>query len=1278
MLTNHKIKSSFRKIGVSIHFGLSALCHLHNLLSFLLHFMAAELVGGALLSAFLQGAFQRLASHEVVNYFRRRKFNETLLKRLNIMLLSINAVLDDAEQKQIQNSHVKAWLDEVKDAVFEAEDLLDEIDIQLSKSELEAESESQTCTCKVLNFFNASFSSYNKEIESRMKHVLENLEYLESKKDILGLEEANSFGIGSGSKVLQKTSLVNDTVIYGRDDDKEIIFNWLMSENVNENGNQLSIISIVGMGGLGKTTLAQHLYNDPRMEDKFDIKAWVSVLDEFDVFKVARTILEAITKSIDDSRDLEMLHGRLKEILTEKRFLLVLDDVWNENRDQWEALQTPLNYGAQGSKIIVTTRSKRVASTMRANKVHCLEQLQRDHCWKLFARHAFGDVNPQLTLDFKLTGTKIVEKCNGLPLALKTVGCLLYTKSSILEWKSILTSEMWDLPEEDSNIIPALMLSYHHLPSHLKRCFAYCSLFPKDYMFDKEHLIQLWMAENFLQCPQQSKSMEEVGEQYFDDLLSRSFFQQLSGDEIYFVMHDLLNDLAKYVCGNICFRLEVEEAHSISKMTRHFSFSLATNYHKYFEGFESLYDAIRLRTFLPVNRTSNGISSWHCKMSSTLLEVLFTKFKFLRVLSLSGYSQLIEVPDSVGNLKHLRSLDLSGTRIKKLPDSTCLLYNLQILKLRYCRSLEDLPLNLHKLANLRCLDFVETKVRKMPIHLGKMKNLQVLSSFYVGKGSEFNIQQLEELNLHGKLSISELQNIVNSFDALAANLKNKIHLGKLELEWSENHNESQQESEVLEKLQPSQHLKELSVKNYGGIGFPGWFGDNSLSNMVSLNLSNCQNCVMLPPLGLLSSLKTLSIKGLHRIEVIGSEFYGSSSSSISFASLEALFFDDMKGWEEWDCNTMMDAFPRLRELWIMNCPKLKDHLPEQLPYLLSLRIYNCQHLVASIPRVPVIYQLHLQECGKLQFNYHPSTLEILWIGGQCMEGSLLERIGHTIYDTSLKILRIYDCPKMNVPMRHHCYNFLAGLRITSSCDSLKTFSLDFFPKLLSLELRECSNLEMISQEYDHNLMYLTIWECPKFVSFPKGGFSTPRLKSFRIEKLESLKSLPQCMHILLPSLHQLWITDCPQLESFSDGGFPSNLKTLYLEKCSKLVASLKWSQGTNCSLDRLYIGEVDVESFPDERLLPVSLTYVLIHNCPYLKKLDYKGLCTLSSLTTLCLHNCSRLQCLPEEGLPRSILTLQITGNCSSLKQRCQKPKGQDWGKIAHIKRVRIDDDIMT
>jgi len=1024
--------------------------------------MAAEVVGGALLSAFLQVAFDRLASPQFVDFFRGRKLDEKLLGNLKIMLHSINALADDAEQKQFRDRHVKEWLLSVKEAVFDAEDLLGEIDYELTRCQVEAESEPQTFTYKVSNFFNSTFSSFNKKIESEMKEVLEKQKYLEQQKDALGLKNGTSYSDNKVSQKLPSSSLVVESIIYGRDADKEIIFNWLRSET--DNHNHPSIFSIVGMGGLGKTTLAHHVYRDPKMEEaKFDIKAWVCVSDHFDVLTVTKTILEAITNSKDDSGNLEMVHGRLKDQISGRKFLLVLDDVWNEGGEEWEAVRTPLSYGAPGSRILVTARAEKVASNMRS-KVHLLRELRGDECWNVFKKHALRDDDLELNDEKEEIGRRIVEKCKGLPLALKTIGSLLCKESSISYWKSVLENDIWDLPKE-VKIIPALLLSYQHLPSHLKRCFAYCALFPKDYEFDKKELILLWMAEGFLHHSQQINNVEEIGEQYFNDLLTRSFFLQ-SDFKTYFSMHDLLNDLAKYVCADFCFRMKFDKGNCIPKTTHHFSFALCDV--KYFDGFGSLTDAKRLRSFFPYKEFGRRYNDLYPLQFKILVHELFSNFKFLRVLSLDQYYELREVPDSVGDLKHLHSLDLSRTRIQKLPESTCLLYNLLILKLNYCSMLEELPSNLHKLTKLCFLEFENTKVTEMPMRFGELKNLQVLSAVFVDKNNEFSTKHLGGLNLHGGLSINEVQNIVNPVDALEANLKNK-NLVKLELKWKSDYipDDPRKEKKVLENLQPSKTLEHLSIKSYDGTQFPSWVFDNSLSNLVSLRLEDCKYCLCLPPLRLLSALKTLVIRGLDGIVSIGAEFYGNSSSS--FTSLERLTFSKMKELEE--CERKTAAFPRLEVLIVYQCPKLKG-LPDQL--------INVMHLYIT----------------------------------DSMEASCLESVSHN----SLEALTFCVFPIMNIPMSRS-FDLLEQIQIVRGCDSLTTFPLDFFPNLKALSLFSCRKVQIISQKHTHNrLKHLTIGGCSRFDSFPSEGLSAPQLQRMYIDGAENLKLLPKRMQILLPSL----------------------------------------------------------------------------------------------------------------------------------------------------------------
>jgi hypothetical protein len=321
-----------------------------------------------------------------------------------------------------------------------------------------------------------------------------------------------------------------------------------------------------------------------------------------------------------------------------KKFLLVLDDVWNENYANWEVLSGPFKSGAQGSTVIVTTRNDSVASVMRTVPTHYLNRLPEEDCWSLFAKHSFLNGKFDAHSELEVIGRQIVKKCDGLPLAVKAIGGLLRSKLDVDEWEKILKSELWDSPIDNTNILPALRLSYKYLSSHLKRCFAYCSIFPKGYAFEKDHLILLWMAEGLLQ-ELKNKTMEAVGNEYFLAFVSRSLFQQSSDGKSCFVMHDLVNDLAKCVYGQFIFTLEADYSQKIVNKMRHLSY-FRTRFDN-FKKFEALYEVKRLRTFLPLE-----FSIVDNNLTKKVPHDLLPKQRYLRVLSLSHYENVTNLPDT--------------------------------------------------------------------------------------------------------------------------------------------------------------------------------------------------------------------------------------------------------------------------------------------------------------------------------------------------------------------------------------------------------------------------------------------------------------------------------------------------------------------------------------------------------------------------------------------------------------------------------------------------------
>ncbi|KAB2607082.1 disease resistance protein [Pyrus ussuriensis x Pyrus communis] len=1189
-----------------------------------------EVVGGAFFSAFFQQVFQKMDSQEVKNFIRGKKQTDELLNQLRIKLLSVNAVYDDAEQKQLSNPVVKQWLHELKEAVFHAEDLLDEIKTEALRRKMEAEFGSSTST----------------SVDSKIREILERLSFIVEQKDALDLKRGSRHKI---SQTLPSTSLVERSDVYGRDHEKETIIQLLLSDDVT--CNKIGVIPIVGMGGIGKTTLAQLLYNDDKVKQHFELQAWVCVSDEFGVVKITQTIYASVTSQTCDTTDLDQLQVKLKDALAGKKFLFVLDDVWNEKYNIWDSFRRPFESGANGSKIIVTARNDGVATTMGTLQTHYLKHLLEEDCWVLFSKHAFKDaiVDPE----FLEIGRQIVSKCKGLPLAAKSLGSLLRSESDVEEWKKVLKSDIWELSDAKIDILPALWLSYQYLSPELKRCFAYCSIFPKDHKFNKSELILLWMAEDLLQ-PQKKTRLEDVGKKYFDDLISRSFFQHSSSNDC-FIMHDLMHDLAIYVCGEFCIRLVDHDFSLDMSKGRHFSY---LQYSSDYERFDPIYEAKYLRTFILGDQDRSKGRHFSCLppfilgdlylLQTVRLDRLF-KLQCLRVLKLRGY-YISELPDSISNLKHLRYLNLCENPIMKLPDTVCSLYNLQTLLVSDCRYLAELPTFLRRLIHLRHLDFRGTKIKKMPPHMGKLKDLQTFGGeFVLSKDVGGNIDELKGFqHVRGNLHISGLQNITRAEDALEAKLRDN-KLSEIRLKWEDDTIDSEKDSQVLGNLQPNTNLKVLAIEGYGGTKFPGWLGDESFSNLVTLRLENCGYCFSLPALGQLPSLKWLEIHRLNGVESVGFQFYGGIKPA--FKSLVCLRFHSMQEWQEWCFPGGEEEegghFPNLYELSLHCCPKLTGKIPlDYFPRLevLSLREVNIESLACSHEcnkfniELPFLRELEISDCPNL----------VCFVGGGVLLAPNLKFIGMR------RFKNLWSVPE--------------DMQIS-------------LPSLWSLCIEGCKEFKSFPEESNFpSLHYLKIMECPEFVGFPHGGgLQVPNLKKMRIEERNEFMSLPEEMQISLPSIESLWIWDCPELESFPEGGLPSKLRSLTIGSCKKLMANrMRWGLQTLTSLKDLDVSfsgceeEQLVESFPEEGLLPTTLTSLSISGHPNLKTIDGKALRHLISLETLKISFCPQLQSLPDEGLPTS-LSLLLIYKCDLLKQRCQRDTGEEWPKISHIPNVLID-----
>ncbi|XP_020240570.1 LOW QUALITY PROTEIN: putative disease resistance RPP13-like protein 1 [Cajanus cajan] len=1245
--------------------------------------MAVAFVGEAFLSAAVEVLLDRIISHEFLDFFCRKKLDISLLKNLRIKLLSLQAVLNDAEEKQITNPAVKEWLDELTHAVFDADDLLDEINTEALRCKLEAKSMSQSTSDQVLNFLSYPFNQFQKVIHLKIQALFQRLEHFALQKDILQLKEGVSGSVWHGTPT---SSVVDESTIYGRDGDRKKLKNYLMSEDASGSGCKIGVISIVGMGGLGKTTLAKLLYNDRDVQEKFDLKAWAYISNDFDVCKVTRTILESVTFKPFDTNNLNILQVELQQSLIQKRFLLVLDDIWNGSYVDWNNLMDIFSTGKMGSRIIITTRDESVARAMQTFlPIYHLTCLASEDCWYLLAKHAFGANNCSEQSNLELIGKEIAKKCDGLPLAAVALGGLLRTKLSENYWNKVLESNIWDLP--NVKVLPALLLSYHFLPAPLKRCFAYMSIFPKNSKLEKHMVVRLWIAEGLVCESKSSKTMEEVGDEYFDELVSRSLIHQgsLSG-QANFKLHDLINDLATMISSSYCIRYDYKDpmSHARVERIRHFSY----NKGKYdsFNKFDSLYGSKGLRTFiaLPLRLwwlRSNCFA--HHYISNKVVHDLLPTMRQLRVLSLSHYINVTEVPDYIGSLIYLRYLDLSNSKIQRLPDVICKLYNMQTLLLFNCSLLTQLPEDIGNLVNLRHLDISGTKLNKMPAQIASLHNLQTLSTFVISELQDgLKVGELKNFpHLKGKLSILKLQNVVEPSEVFQANLKNNKQIEELALEWDCGTTEDTQTVRlVLEQLQPPKNLKKLTIKFYGGTSFPTWLGDSSFGNMVYLFMSGCDHCWSLPPLGRLVSLQELYISGMKSVRTIGTEFYGSDSPSFQpFPSLEILSFDEMPEWEEWNLfgGTIIE-FPSLLYLSIKDCPKLKGTLPNNLPSSIDFELCNC----------PLLFPL---VCPELRENLSTDLISSivlkstdfildLTISGITSPASLRS------LPTALRSITLRNCEKLEF-LPHESlqsYTSLKDLKIFDSCCSLTSFTLGCLSVLENLYISSSKNLKSIgiAENASHSLSLLqrlSISDCPELDSFPMGGLLTPNLIHLQLLNCDKLNSLPVPINNLV-SLQLLNISGLPNLESFANEGLPIRLRCIYVYNMGSFwtKSMSQWGLQRLTCLSTLYIGGDDILNVlmkMNVPLLPTSLVSLCIYNLCDVKCLDGKWLQHLTSLENLEISNAYQLESLPEEGLPSSLSVFTIM-RCPLLEASCGEG-GKEWPKISCIQCIIINKKVI-
>jgi len=681
-------------------------------------------------------------------------------KGANILLEAENSMKEIESEFEIMQAYIsqvdpysendqilKSWLKNVRKIASEVEDIIDEYAFLLGKMD-SAENFIKRA------FHHSRYITAWSDISAQLKQVKARLQNLTSMKDRYGITVA---GLGGGSSshnitrqiYLSDSSYLNDhdDLIIGNEDEAQ-----KLTQCINDHDKERAIISICGMGGSGKTTLINCIYRKREVTKNFDCCAWITVSPNYHVEDLLNKVVKQLHISDEHGiTDRTYLVERIHSHLRDKRYLIVLDDMWN--RDSWLFFDRAFVKNMCGSRVVITTRMEPVASIAQQNHTIRIGFLSQRESWELFSKKAFSKLDketatyPQGLVHW---ANKILEKCQGLPLAIVAIGSLLsYREMEEQEWRLFYNQLNWQLTNNPELywVSSVLKLSLNDLPSHLRNCFLYCGLFPEDYQIRRKWIIRLWVAEGFVEDRGTETTLEEIAEEYLKELTQRSLVQVKERNEFgrpkRFQLHDLVREMTLTISrkerfGHICHQPDITDIGDVANRI---------SVHSGGQIYQAGPSSKHLRSFLLFDK--HVPVSWINTASSN--------FKLLRVLCLR-YSRLEDIPDAITGLFNLHCLDFSRTRVKKIPKSLAKLKKLQTLHLRFAR-VRELPSEITMLTTLRHLsvsnDLYGTSIFG---NIRSLKNLQTLREVKANKVLANDLGYMTQLRSLGVTAVQQSYN----------------------------------------------------------------------------------------------------------------------------------------------------------------------------------------------------------------------------------------------------------------------------------------------------------------------------------------------------------------------------------------------------------------------------------------------------------------------------------------------------------------------------------------